>query len=114
MEAEIFEAAHTYLTYTGETVSDNFLLLLIDSVIEAYKQQRCYPADTSEEVIAADVNSYFANKKTYVATTVIPSILGKVGAEGQTALIDNQVSRYWGDKPFPVYLPDVIPFCKVV
>lgn len=114
MEIEILAAAQTYLKYTGETVDPDFLSLLIQSVIESYKQQRRYPDGTKEAVIEADVERYFSNKKSVVATQVIPAILGKVGAEGQSALIDNQVSRYWANEAFPVYLPDVTPYCEVV
>lgn len=114
METEILTAVQTYLTYTGETVNADFLSLLVNSVIESYRQQRCYPADMSAEDIEADVEAYFTNKKSVVATQVIPAMLGKVGAEGQSALIDNQVSRYWGNETFAVYLPDVVPFCKVM
>lgn len=111
---QILEMVKTYLQYTGETVPDSFLSLIIDSVIEAYKRQRCYPEDMEAEEIEADVEKYFAVKKSVVATQVIPAILGKVGSEGHSALIDNQVSRYWGNETFPVYLPDVVPYCAVV
>lgn len=114
MEIEILAAAQTYLKYTGETVDPDFLSLLIQSVIESYKQQRQYPADMDAAEIENDVQRYFSNKKSVVATQVIPAILGKIGAEGQSALIDNQVSRYWANEAFPVYLPDVVPYCNVV
>ena len=114
METEILAAVQTYLKYTGETVDSDFLSLLVQSVIESYKQQRRYPDGMSDEAIAADVQKYFTNKKSVVATQVIPAILGKVGAEGQSALIDNQVSRYWANEAFPVYLPDVVPYCEVI
>lgn len=110
---QILEMVKAYLQYTGETVPDSFLSLLIDSVIEAYKRQRCYPEDMDAETIEADVEKYFSVKKSVVATQVIPAILGKVGSEGHSALIDNQVSRYWGNEAFPTYLPDVVPYCVV-
>lgn len=114
METEIIDAVQTYLSYTGESVNDEFLLLLVQSVIGAYKQQRQYPDGMTEAAIDADVNKYFTNKKAVIATQTIPAMLGKVGAEGHSALIDNQVSRYWGNKEFPIYLPDVVPYCDVV
>ena len=115
MEAEILEAVQIYLSFTGEAENFDveFLSLIISSVIESYKQQRCYPDDTEDEVIEADVNRYFSMKKSYVTTQVIPAILGKVGGEGLTSIIDNQTSRYW-KTDFPVYLPDVVPYCEVV
>ena len=114
MELEILSACQTYLRYTGETVNEEFLALLVHSVIESYKLQRRYPEDMEQSAIEADVQKYFTNKKSLIAAQTIPAILGKVGAEGQSALIDNQVSRYWANKDFPVYLPDVVPYCEVV
>lgn len=113
MEQELLSMVQTYMEYTGETVSDNFVLLLIQRVIGDYKEQRNYPADMEENAIQEDVEAYFAKKAGYIATEVIPAMLGKVGAEGHSALIDNQVSRYWANEAFPVYLPDVVPFCGV-
>lgn len=113
MEQEILAIVQTYLGYTGETVSDEFLLVLIQRVIEDYREQRNYPDGLSAEIIDADVTKYFSNKKSYVATEVIPAMLGKVGGEGLYSLVDNQVSKNW-KYPFPVYLPDVVPYCGVV
>lgn len=113
MEQEILELTQTYLEYTGEEVSEDFLLLLIGRVIEEYKAQRNYPDGLDAEVIEADVNRYFANHKGQVASETIPAMLGKVGGEGLYSLVDNQVSKNW-KYPFPVYLPDVVPYCGVV
>lgn len=113
MGAAIFEAAQAYFDNTGETVSDELLRLLVDSVIDQYKTQRNYPDGVTDEAIDADVTRYFSRKKNYIATTVIPAMFGKIGAEGQSALIDNQVSRYWANEAFPVYLPDVVPYCDI-
>ena len=113
MEQEILALVQTYLSYTDETVSSAFLLLLIQRVIEDYKRQRHYPDGMTEAAIAEDVAAYFSVRQGYVATEVIPAMLGKVGGEGLYSLVDNQVSKNW-KYPFPVYLPDVIPYCEVV
>lgn len=113
MEQEILSMVQTYLEYTGETVSDEFILLLIDRLVGEYKEQRRFPSDMEEEAVRADVEAYFGMKGGYIATEVIPAMLGKVGGEGLYSLVDNQVSRNW-KYPFPVYLPDVIPYCEVV
>ena len=113
MEQEILSLVQTYLEYTGETVSDSFLLLLIQRVIGDYKEQRCYPATLTDAEIDADVEKYFGIRKGYVATEIIPAMLGKVGGEGLYSLVDNQVSKNW-KYPFPVYLPDVVPYCEVM
>ena len=113
VEHRILALAQTYFGFTGETVSDAFLLLLIQRVIEDYKLQRHYPDGLSAEDIQSDVDNYFTVRQGYVATEVIPAMLGKVGGEGLYSLVDNQVSKNW-KYPFPVYLPDVIPYCEVV
>ena len=113
MEQEILSLVQTYLAETGDPPSEDFLILLIDSVIEAYKNQRRYPADMDADAIQADTEKYFSYRKGYVAMEVIPAMLGKVGGEGLYSLVDNQVSKNW-KTPFPVYLPDVVPYCEVV
>ena len=113
MEQDILTLVQTYLTYTGETVPDAFLLLLIQRVIEEYKSQRRYPDIMTDEEITADVEKYFDTHGGYVATEIIPAMLGKVGGEGLYSLVDNQVSKNW-KYPYPVYLRDVIPFCEVM
>lgn len=116
MEQEILNATKTYLEYTidlNDVPSDEFLLLLIERIIGEYKKQRCYPDDMDAEDIDDDVEKYFTLKLGYVATEVIPAMLGKVGSEGLYSLVDNQVSKNW-KYPFPVYLPDVIPYCEVI
>lgn len=113
MEQDILAMVQTYLEYTGETVSDDFILLLIQRVIGDYKEQRCYPPTLTTEEITADVERYFGMRGGYVATEIIPAMLGKVGGEGLYSLVDNQVSKNW-KYPFPVYLPDVVPYCEVI
>ena len=113
IEQEILGQAQEYLTFTGETVSDSFLLLLIGRIIEDYQRQRHYPETVTAEFIQEDTSAYFSVRKGYIATEVIPAMLGKVGGEGLYSLVDNQVSKNW-KYPFSVYLPDVIPYCEVV
>lgn len=116
MEQEILTAVKAYLEFDSdlnEVPPDSFLLLLIDRVIGDYQRQRNYPEGTSAEVIQADTERYFSMRKGYVATEVVPAMIGKIGGEGLYNLIDNQVTKSW-KYPFAVYLPDVIPFCGVV
>lgn len=115
MEYEILEATKEYLAYSSDVndvPSDNFLLLLIRRVIGEYRQQRHYPEGFDEDIIRSDTEKYFTNKLGYVATEVIPAMIGKVGGEGLYSLVDNQVSKNW-KYPLAVYLPDVIPYCEV-
>lgn len=116
MEQDILTAVKTYLEYTSDiedVPTDEFLLLLIQRVIEDYQRQRHYPEGFDAETIQTDTEAYFSVRTGYVATEVIPAMLGKVGGEGLYSLVDNQVSKNW-KYPFPVYLPDVVPYCEVL
>lgn len=112
-EQAILTACATYFSYAGDAPSDAFLLLLIQRVVGDYKEQRSYPVTLTAEEIEADVSKYFNMRYGYVATEIIPAMLGKVGGEGLYSLVDNQVSKNW-KYPFPVYLPDVVPYCEVI
>ncbi len=113
MEGEILTLAQLYFSHTGEEVSSDFLLLLIERIVGDYKEQRNYPDSLDDEAINADVEKYFSRRKGYIATEVIPAMVGKVGGEGLYSLVDNQVSKNW-KYPYPVYLPDVVPYCEVI
>lgn len=111
IKEEILENAQTYFKTTGETVDDNFLLLLISSLFDEYKARRNYPAYFTNKQIEADVKSYFVRKKAYFAMKVIPAMIGKIGAEGLSSLLDNGVSRVFAADG---YFYDVIPYCEVL
>ena len=61
METDILTAVQTYLAQTGEAEKYNpeFLSLMVDTVIESYKRQRCYPDGTEdEELLLGPCHSY--------------------------------------------------------
>lgn len=111
IKENIVEAAITYFTQTGENFSDDFLFLLVDSLVDEYKGKRQYPAYFTDEQIETDVAQYFWRKKTYIAMRVIPEIVGKIGAEGQKSHSENGIDRAWNPE---MYLADVIPYCEVL
>ena len=82
-----------YLEITGEEYTDSFLLLLIERVIEDYQRQRHYPDGMDASDITADTEAYFNVRKGYVATEVIPAMIGKVGGEGLYSLVDNRCRK---------------------
>lgn len=108
---KIVEDAAVYFEETKEQVSDSFLQLLVESLIDEYKAKRNYPIYFTEEQIDSDVVRYFGRKKTYFATRVIPEVYGKIGAEGQNSHSENGISRVWGTEK---YFGDVIPYCEVL
>ena len=111
VKTQILESAKIYFTQTGEQYNDNFLLLLIDSLVEEYKEKRNYPEYFTEDQINNDVKQYFSQKQTYFAMKVIPAMVGRIGAEGQSSHSENGISRTWeSDRWFG----DVISYCDVV
>jgi hypothetical protein len=121
IKVEIIEMTETYLTFSGEwakytadigaSAVEDFLGLLIDTLISDYKLKRAYPSSWTEDMISADVERYFSMKKTVIASQIIPAMIGKVGGEGLTHLLDTEINRSWSSLP---YLNDVLPICGVV
>lgn len=111
IKKNIVESAMVYFETTGESFSEEFLLLLVDSLVDEYKAKRNYPAYFTEEQIESDIVAYFSRKKSYIAMKVIPAMVGKIGAEGQVSHSENGISRTWEtDSCFS----DVIPYCEVL
>lgn len=108
---EIVKNAALYFEETKESVSDSFLCLLAESLVDEYKAKRNYPGYFTDEQIDADVVRYFGRKKAYFATKVIPAMYGKVGAEGQKSHAENGISRAWETE---TWFADVIPYCDVI
>lgn len=111
MKESIIENALIYFDTTGEAISDEFLLLLVDSLMDEYKAKRNYPGYFTEKQIDADVAAYFNRKKAYFSMKVIPAMVGKIGAEGLSSLSDNGVSKVFESD---TYFSDVIPYCEVL
>ena len=111
IKESIIENTLIYFDTTGESISDEFLLLLIDSLMDEYKSKRNYPAYFTEEQIDADVAAYFKRKKSYFSMKVIPAMVGKIGAEGQVSHSENGISRTWETES---WFSDVIPYCEVL
>lgn len=111
IKESIIENTLIYFETTGESISDEFLLLLVDSLMDEYKIKRNYPGYFTEEQIESDVSAYFNRKKSYFAMKVIPAMVGKIGGEGLSSLSENGISRTWESES---WFADVIPYCEVL
>ena len=111
IKESIIENALIYFDTTGESISDEFLLLLVDSLMDEYKAKRNYPGYFTEEQVDTDVAAYFNRKKAYFSMKVIPAMVGKIGAEGQVSHSENGISRTWETD---TWFSDVIPYCEVL
>lgn len=111
IKENIVENALIYFDTTGESISDEFLILLVDSLVDDYKTKRNYPAYFTEDQINADVSVYFSRKKSYFSMKVIPAMVGRIGAEGQVSHSENGISRTWETES---WFSDVIPYCEVI
>lgn len=111
VKEKIAENASEYFKVTGESFNYEFLLLLVDSLIDEYKSKRNYPEYFTDKQIETDVVSYFNRKKSYLSMNVIPAMIGKIGAEGQVSHSENGISRTWETD---TWFSDAIPYCEVV
>lgn len=111
IKKNIIENSMTYFRLTGEQIDWEILSLFTDSLIDEYKSKRNYPEYFTDEQIDTDVSLYFSRKSTYFAMKVIPSMIGKIGAEGQGSHSENGISRSWEAES---WFADVIPYCEVL
>lgn len=111
LKEEMLDSIEVYFKQTGEKVDEDFVLLLIDSLVDEYKAKRNYPDYFTDEQITADVVAYFTRKKAYFAMKVVPAMVGKIGAEGQVSHSENGISRTWENEG---WFADVIPFVTVL
>lgn len=108
---EIFEMTKTYFGLMDKDIPDDFLMLLVQSVIDNFKNLRNYPEYYTDAMIDEDVIRYFTIRKSNVAMEIIPEMYGRIGAEGLSMLTDAGTSRFWTKS---VLLHDVTPICEVI
>lgn len=111
LKEELLELSQTYFDKMDEDIDEDFLLNLIDSVIDNYKNLRNYPESYSDEMIEADTLRYFSRRKTNIAMEIIPELYGRIGAEGLAMLVDASTTRYYKNQTI---LNDVVPICEVI
>lgn len=111
VKTKIIDGAKMYFEQTGEPLVEGFLPLFVDSLFDEYRAARNYPDYFTAEQIDADVVQYFSRKSMYIAMIAIPTIYGKIGAEGQISHSENGISRTWEDDG---WFADVVPYCEVL
>ena len=99
------------ICYGDNHIDEDFILLLINSIIDNYKNLRNYPASYDDEMIEADVLRYFNRRKANIANEIIPEMYGRMGAEGLSMLTDAGTTRMWTKQTI---LSDVTPICEVI
>lgn len=83
--------------------------MLIDFVIEKYKQRRNYPPSFKEEMIEEDL----FNHKTTIAMAVI-DMFSKLGAEGEKSHSENGVTRNYENAYISTSIfIDVLPYVNI-
>lgn len=111
LKQEILDLSMNYFELMDEDISQEFIALLISSLIDNYKTKRNYPESYTEEMINADCIRYFSKRKTDTAMALVPELYGRIGAEGLAMLTDAGTVRMWKDMSI---LDDVVPLCEVV
>ncbi len=103
-----------YLETSNETISDGYISMLIDMLVEKYIDVKSYPSTWSQQDIEDDVTDYFESHSARIASK-IPEIYGRMGAEGEISHNENGINRSFGNAS-PLYdaFPDVVPFAYVL
>lgn len=85
-------------------------VMLIDFVIEKYKQHRNYPLHTAEEVIENDLYNHIST----IAMAVV-DMYSKMGAEGELSHTENGVSRKYESAYISssIFI-DVLPYVNIL
>lgn len=114
IKGRIREYAQVYLEASNEKISDAYISMLIDMLVEKYMDVRSYPSTWSDSEIQDDVTNYFESHSARIAAK-IPEIYGRMGAEGEITHNENGINRTFGNAS-PLYgaFPDVVPFAHVL
>lgn len=108
---QIVTLAAEYFARVDETITTEYITVMVNSLIDNYKNKRNYPDYYTDEMIEEDVNRYFGRRKYHVANYLIPEEYGRIGAEGLSMLTDAGTTRMWTKTTI---LGDVTPICEVV
>lgn len=85
---EILDKAHEYLSLDGQLKDQNPPLLVVNFVIEKFKEHRHYPDTFSAEQIENDLRNHIST----LAMCVV-DIFSHYGAEGETTHSEKNITR---------------------
>lgn len=106
----IKEKAIIYIDGIDEVKGQKPNDMLIDFVIEKYKQHRNYPKTFSEEKIEADMVEHLST----MAMAVVDMFM-KTGAEGEKSHKENNISREYENAYISISVfNDVLPYVNIL
>lgn len=104
----IKKKATEYFESIPELKGEEPSTLLIDFVIEKYKQQRNFPKHFTEEQIEDDLNAHLST----IAMAVV-DLKAKEGAEGETSHGENSTSRSYENAYISLSIfNDILPYVQ--
>lgn len=107
---ELADKATAYFNSIPELNGQTPSQLLIDFVIEKYKQHRNYPSSFDEDRINADMKAHVST----MAMAVV-DIFMKSGAEGEKSHSENGIVRTYENAYISSSVfNDVLPFVKII
>lgn len=107
---ELAQIATDYFNSIPELQGEVPSMLLVDFVIEKYKQHRNYPNAFTEDKIGRDMADHLST----MAMAVVDLHM-KVGAEGQTSHSENGISRSYENAYISMSIfNDVLPYVKIL
>lgn len=107
---ELTQLATEYFESIDELKGEVPPKMLVDFVLEKYKQHRNYPTTFTDEMIEQDMREH----KSTMAMAVV-DIFVKSGAEGETSHSDSGISRHYENAYISKSIfNDVLPFVKAL
>lgn len=101
--------AEEYINFIPEMLEQEVSPMLVDFVIEKYKQRRNYPNSFSEDMIDSDLYGHISTM-----AMAIVDMLNKIGAEGETAHTENSVTRQYENAYISSSIfSDVLPYVNI-
>lgn len=107
--SEIMAKTIEYFRNIEELETEQPPVMLVDFVLEKYKDLRNYPSSYTEEKIEADIRKHSAT----IAMGVV-DVYMKIGAEGETSHQEKNISRVYENAYISSSIfADVLPFVKI-
>lgn len=107
---ELMQKAQAYFDSVPDLAGESPSAMLIDFVIEKFKQHRNYPVSFTEDRIASDLRSHIST----MAMAVV-DLYSKEGAEGETSHNENGINRSYENAYISKSIfNDIVPFVRSV
>lgn len=98
-----------YINFIPDMQDEKVNPMLVDFVIEKFKQRRNYPSTFTDEIIENDLSEHLSTM-----AMAIVDMLNKLGAEGEQSHTENSVTRQYESAYISTSIfCDVLPYVNI-